>query len=277
MEYIEPYAGGASVGLSLLFEEYASHIHINDINRSVYAFWKAVLESPDELCNLIASAKLEIQEWERQRAIQEDKSAEQLDLAFSTFYLNRTTRSGILRGGVIGGKKQEGTWKLDARFNKPNLIRRIQKIARFASRITVSNIDAAHLIADFTHKQNTPSFLYLDPPYYAKGQDLYQNFYTPEDHKAIAKLVSKVRVPWIVSYDAVTPIAEMYRDYSVIEYGLKYSASRHYSGNELMFFSHDLLAPSAVNPTSVRTTDVNRLKLAGLTEPATCRRHQPFQ
>lgn len=36
--YVEPYAGGASVALSLLFNEYVSKIIINDIDRSIFAF-----------------------------------------------------------------------------------------------------------------------------------------------------------------------------------------------------------------------------------------------
>lgn len=260
-EYVEPYAGGASVGLSLLFEEYASHVHINDLNESVFAFWNAVVSTPDELCALVRDAKLNMAEWRRQRTVQEADEPDPLELAFSTFYLNRTTRSGILRGGVIGGKKQHGPWKLDARFNKPDLIGRIQKISRFASRITVTQMDAAELLAGYTQRPGTPTFLYVDPPYYAKGEDLYQNFYQHEDHQNIASHMAAVTCPWIVSYDAVPEIAEMYREHAVIEYGLSYSAQRRYSGNELMFFSDGLRRPDVPNPTSVSTADVNRSKM----------------
>lgn len=263
-EYVEPYAGGASVGLSLLFEEYASHVHINDVNESVFAFWTAVVSMPDELCALIQGTKLDMDEWQRQRSVQDAAEPEPLDLAFSTFYLNRTTRSGILRGGVIGGKKQDGPWKLDARFNKTDLIGRIQKISRFASRITVTRMDAAELLAGYVDNPRSSTFLYVDPPYYAKGEDLYQNFYQHEDHLAIAKQMAAAACPWIVSYDAVPQIAEMYRQHAVIEYGLSYSAQRRYSGNELMFFSDGLLRPSVPNPTSVSTADVNQSKLASI-------------
>ncbi len=115
--YVEPYAGGASVGLALLFDEYASQIHINDLDPSVHSFWHCVLNDTDRLCRLIRDRPLTMEEWRRQRTIQSrGDSASPLALGFSTFYLNRTNRSGIIAsGGVIGGNDQTGNWKLDAR------------------------------------------------------------------------------------------------------------------------------------------------------------------
>jgi DNA adenine methylase len=187
---------------------------------------------------------------------------------FSTFYLNRTSRSGILLGGIIGGKNQDGPWKLDARFNKDDLIYRIKKIARFASRITVTQLDGVALLESLVRDPPAKCFLYIDPPYYMKGQDLYPNFYEHNDHLAVAAVISRLQVPWIVSYDATQEIAAMYRDYEVIEYGLSYSASRRYSGNELMFFSPGLSMPNGTDPRSVEVADVNRLKLATLARVA---------
>ena len=52
-EYVEPYAGGAAIGLELLFHDYVSRIHINDVSKPVYAFWKSVLDQSEELCRLV--------------------------------------------------------------------------------------------------------------------------------------------------------------------------------------------------------------------------------
>jgi len=261
-EYVEPYAGGASVALALLFEEYASHIHINDLNRSVYTFWKTVLSSPTELCDRIQNAELSVEEWTKQRALQHDPEVSDLDLAFSTFYLNRTSRSGILRGGIIGGKDQTGPWKMDARFNKPDLIERVRKIARFSSRITVTECDAADLIRSYASAPPQPTFLYIDPPYYVRGQDLYQNFYEPDDHKEISRLVKALQVPWMVSYDANPEVAKLYKGYQAMQYGLSYSAGGRYSGSELIFFGPGVDSLTSTDPRSVTTDDVRRLKIA---------------
>lgn len=107
--YAEVYAGGAGVGISLLMLEYATQIHLNDINPSVYAFWQSVLKMPDELCALISKTDVTVDEWRKQKVVQSKAENHSfLELGFSTFFLNRTNRSGIIRGGVIGGKEQAG-------------------------------------------------------------------------------------------------------------------------------------------------------------------------
>jgi DNA adenine methylase len=249
-EYIEPYAGGASVALTLLFEEYASHVHINDLNPSVHAFWGAVVEEADELCARIEAAEVTVREWQAQREVQESEGVARIDLAFSTFFLNRTSRSGVLGGGIIGGGDQSGAWKIDARFNRYDLIQRIQKIARFGSRISITGRDAADLLDRDLAKIERP-FLYLDPPYYTKGADLYQNFYRHDDHAGISKLVAKLNVPWIVSYDATPEIDELYEHWRSLRYDLYYSAADRYRGAETMFFSEGLRIPEVDSPSRI--------------------------
>jgi DNA adenine methylase len=131
IDYVEPYAGGAAVALSLLFNEFAATVHINDLSRPVFAFWHTVLNATEDLCARVASVRVSMREWERQRSVYDDRdSADLTDLGFAALFLNRTNRSGIISGGVIGGKDQTGAWKLDARFTKPELINRIKRVAR---------------------------------------------------------------------------------------------------------------------------------------------------
>jgi DNA adenine methylase len=188
--------------------------------------------------------------WQTQREIQNSpKSHSRLELGFSTFFLNRTTRSGILEGGVIGGKNQDGFWKLDARFNKHDLVSRIRKIARYSDRVHLYNLDAAEFIRKILPGLPKKTLVYLDPPYYAKGKDLYENHYEPQDHAAIAKIISsQIKHKWIVSYDNVSAIAELYRRHRSITYNLNYSASEKYSGAEIMIFSDELLIPDVLQP-----------------------------
>lgn len=246
--YIEPYAGGAGVAMSLLMLEYASHAHINDLNRSVHAFWKAVLEDTDSLCSLISRNRVSMAEWNRQRAVQQDQHADTLEIAYSTFFLNRTNRSGILLGGVIGGKAQRGEWKLNARFNKKDMIGRIEKIASFRHRISLYNLDAAQLIENILPTIPRRSLVYLDPPYYVKGKGLYEDHYQHQDHAGIAKLVSKIEQPWIVSYDNVPQIRKLYSEFRRRTFGLNYSAQNRYEGKEVMFFSDGLEIPKELIP-----------------------------
>ena len=248
--YCEPYAGGAGIAINLLLLEYASTIHLNDIDKSIFSFWHSVLNSTDELCKMIRDARVDMDQWNRQKAIQNDPyNHSRLELGFSTFFLNRTNRSGIINAGVIGGKNQDGPWKIDARFTKAELCRRIEQIALYRSRIRLYNLDAAALITDVLPSLPTKSLVYLDPPYYFKAQELYQNHYSHEDHVAIANLVkNKLNIPWIVSYDNAPEVVKLYHSFPTITYGMTYSAADRYKGGEAMFFKRIIRIPKTDNP-----------------------------
>jgi len=242
--YIEPYAGGASVALTLLFSEYASRIKINDIDRSIYAFWYSVLNETDNLCRMITDTPVTMEQWYAQREVQAHKAdAELLELGFSTFFLNRTNRSGILSGGVIGGKEQTGNFKIDARYNKADLIGRIESIADYADRIELTSMDAVALIKRNKRTPAKKTLVYLDPPYYVKGRDLYLNYYNDGDHRAIADAIKKYKGKWLISYDAVPFIKELYQAYRQNEYYLSYSAGNPAKGKEIMVYSDGLIVP----------------------------------
>ena len=240
--YVEPYAGGASVALSLLFNEYASNIIINDIDRSIYAFWRSVVHKNDEFCRLIEKTKVNMNIWEQCKLIQKKKrNAKILDLGFSTFFLNRTNRSGIIDAGVIGGKKQDGEWKMNARFNKEELIHRIRRIGEYKDRIRVHNLDAYNLLKKILPSLTIKALVYFDPPYYEKGRELYVNYYKNSDHKHIAEKIKKIKkAKWIVSYDNKKEIKAMYSGCNQLEYNLNYSAATVSKASEIMFFCKGL-------------------------------------
>lgn len=245
--YAEPYAGGASVALDLMFNEYVRHIHINDLDRSVYAFWYSVLHETEELCRLVTECELSPTEWRVQRSIQQTKAtAPLLQLGFSTFYLNRTSRSGIIASaGMIGGNQQLGQWKIDARFNRVELVARIRRVAEMGERISLTNLDAADFIATLATSLPDRSLTYLDPPYYVKGQRrLYANYYKADDHERIAELLGAFPHCWIVSYDYAPEILKLYQERRCLVYDLQYSAADRYDGAEAMFFSDRLRVPT---------------------------------
>lgn len=261
-DYVEVYAGGAAIAWSLLFGEYVQDVHINDLNASVYAFWRSVLEHTDELCALIETVEVTMDEWYRQREVQSSSSTHNvLELGFSTFFLNRTNRSGILRGGVIGGKEQEGKWKLDARFNKADLIARIRRIAWYRDRIHLYKMDAADLIREQLPLLPQKTLVYLDPPYYRKGKELYEDHYGADDHAIIAGLVTGIGQPWIVSYDAVPEVSRLYGCFQSLEYRVSYSAQNQYAGSEVMFFGPRVKVPKIEDPTKCKSGRSGQLGL----------------
>jgi DNA adenine methylase len=250
--FVEPYSGGAAVALFLLFEGFVKHITINDNDRSIYAFWYSVLNKTDLLCEMIQNTPVTIEEWKRQRNVQKNKeNCGLLELGFSTFFLNRTNRSGIIKGGVIGGINQGGQYKLDCRYNKNELINRIDKIAKLKMNISIFNEDALNLLdMDFIKNSNPHNMLiYFDPPYYAKGQSLYTQYYKKEHHKIVCnKIKSLNNMNWIVSYDDADEIRLLYSDCQIIEYCINHTAFSAKKGKELIFLSPTIVFDPSKNP-----------------------------
>ena len=240
--YIEPFAGGAAVAIELLKREVVSEIVINDLDKGVYSFWRAILEDTEKFIKQIKTVPLNIDEWKHQRDICFNQNKKySFDLGFATFYMNRTNRSGIIKGGVIGGQNQRGKWKLDARFNRENLIERIEKIAKLKSKIHLYNKDIESFILNYIPRFSNNSFIYFDPPYFNKGKQLYLNFFSHRDHFKIAKLIKEnVKSDWIITYDKEPKISEIYKEYNVHSYNLNYSVSKKRIGDEIIILKREI-------------------------------------
>lgn len=243
--YIEPFAGGAGVALSLLLNGIVERIVINDLDKAIYSFWRALKQESFRLIEKIENTPITMDEWYKQKQIYSSSTTYSLDLAFATLFLNRTNRSGILTAGPIGGYAQAGEWKLDVRFNKASLIKKIEMLSAQKGNITVYNKDIISLINNYIPRFGTNTFIYFDPPYYNKGQKLYKNFLTPCDHQKIHDaIVQNVHVPWIITYDDVPEICNLYAPYTIREFDLIYSAANKGKASELMIFSDDFLCPT---------------------------------
>lgn len=242
--YCEPYAGGAGLALRLLSSGLVDRVSLNDVDEAIHAFWFSALHLNRDLCHLVETAKLDIDEWHRQREIWRLKdTGNPLALGFATFFLNRTNRSGIIEGaGPVGGYSQSGKWRLDARFDRERQAASIRALAPFQSRIDVTCLDALDFLE--SSLANDSALTYLDPPYYVKGSRLYRNAYRHDDHVAVKNSVMRFRESrWVVSYDAVDPIMEIYSEFEPILYSLNYSAGTTGSGNEVIYLSDALSMP----------------------------------
>lgn len=241
--YIEPFAGGSGLALKLLSEGIVENIVLNDADRAIYAIWYSILNYTDEFCSLIFSTPVTLETWYKEKEKQTKKSSlDLLSLGFSTFFLNRTNRSGIINGGVIGGKGQLGNYKLDCRFNKSNLIERVNNIASCKKHISLHNLDAVEFINNKLIHYPNNSFIFLDPPYYKKGPELYQNHYLHENHIDLCKNIAlRIQQPWVVTYDNHEIIKSIYSDFKQQEYSLTYSAQNKYKGKEVMIYSDKII------------------------------------
>ncbi len=252
-EYCEPYAGGAGIALELLLHEYVSRVHINDISRPLHAMWSSILKKPEAFCRKIRGATLSVAAWDRHRRIFRNPAEhDELSVGFAAFYLNRTNRSGIFNGGIIGGRDQKSEWGINARYNARDLVARVEAIASMGDRISLYRQDAASFLTNVVPKLPERTLVYLDPPYFMKGKELYLDHYQPDDHAGIAKLVSGIsKQAWIISYDDVLAIRNLYRRFRGIRYELGYNARDVKTGTELMYFCDRLQIPPAAGPIQV--------------------------
>jgi DNA adenine methylase len=241
-KYVEPYAGGASLALSLLFKNLVREVWINDLDPAIHAFWHSVLKHPEEFSERIKAVPLTPAEWKEQKRIYANGLAlGRFALGFATFYLNRTNHSGILNGGMIGGKNQTGPWTLSARFNRDELARRVLRIGEWKSKIHLSCQDAAVFLSSVALDSET--LLYLDPPYFRAGRALYLNAYHPDDHEEVRDIITSIRCPWIVSYDYHPRINQLYKGYRSRRIDLLHTARTAKMGRETLFFSSQVKVP----------------------------------
>jgi DNA adenine methylase len=259
-DYVEPYAGGAGAALELLLSRHVSNIHLNDSSIAIFSFWKSVLYETDKFCRLITSASLTVEEWRRQQSIiKQPEFYSELEVGFSAFFLNRVNRSGVISGGIIGGINQTGEWKMDARFTRSELIKRVEAIAYRRENIHISNMDAEVYIKKYIPKTPVKTLVYCDPPYYEKSGGLYLDDYNKKDHERLSRTIQeKLSRKWILSYDGADDIVSYYSDRTYFLYDLQYSAARVYKGKEIFIFADTLQLPTS---SSLEFIDPNLKKL----------------
>jgi DNA adenine methylase len=238
--YVEPFAGGAGAGLSLLIGGRVERVVINDLDIAVNSFWSSLLSENEEFARLVETVPLNLNEWARQKAIyRAADDRDPLALGFAFFYLNRTNRSGVLHAGVIGGKAQAGTYRMDARFNRAELARRIRLLGRFADQIDVQFTDGRKCVKRYAVEPNT--FLYVDPPYVAAGGSLYLNSFDEREHGVLAESMNaNARGTWLLTYDDTQLIRDLYPERGIFDFELHYSAHRVGSARELLIVSDNL-------------------------------------
>ncbi|QJT10215.1 DNA adenine methylase [Oceanidesulfovibrio marinus] len=243
--FAEPFAGGAGAAVKLLYAAEAEHLALNDVDQAICDLWLAILGETEEFLKLLRDTPVTVEEWSKQRAIWEKPEHHELAArGFATFFLNRTNRSGILRGRPIGGLDQSGAYPITARYNKANLEKRILRLAKWKSRISISCLDALDFIEALAALPRPP-FLFLDPPYVGQGRHLYMNAFGHEQHESLATwLRAHSRIPWVLTYDDHPIIHELYSWAHITQIPIRYSAQTKRKATELL-----ILPPWVTVPT----------------------------
>lgn len=233
--YVEPFAGGFGIGLALLCDNIVQSAVLNDVDSHIYHFWHSVFYSTDDLLRKIADTPITIDERKKQMAVYKNSAADALSDGFATLFLNRVNFSGVIKGGPIGGLAQSGAYKLDCRFNKEEIKKKIADIALLKDRISLYNCDASDLIINRLVFNNT-AFFNIDPPYVAKGSRLYTNYFKESDHRNLEKVITEhlKGIPWIITYDDCELIRDIYKQYLMAGYDIQHNARVSVQGKELV-------------------------------------------
>ena len=239
--YVEPFAGGAAVALGLLSRKIVDRVTIGDLDPAVAAFWRSAFYRSEEFTERIRECDVTIDAWhEHWDTLKSDDVQDEIQLGFAAFFLNRTNRSGILRARPIGGLAQNGDWKLDCRFNKDDLIRRIRYLAKFRHRVDIYEGDACKLLVNLREINSERLFIYADPPYLMKSADLYLDEMSFDAHVSFARRLQHHFRYWMVSYDQDHRVGDqLFPSKRMVEFSIRHSASRAHLGSEVAVFSDD--------------------------------------
>ncbi|MDD2542639.1 MAG: DNA adenine methylase [Desulfuromonadaceae bacterium] len=234
--YVEPFAGGFGIGIGLLCDNTVQSVVLNDFDSHIYHFWHSVLYRTDDLLRKITDTPITIDEREKQKAVYKDGDADALDDGFATLFLNRVNFSGVIKGGPIGGAMQSGTYKLDCRFNKEEIKKKIVNIALLENNISLYNCDASDLIINRLNIEKNTAFFNIDPPYVVKGSQLYTNYFKESDHRNLEQVIKEhlKGIPWTITYDDCELIRDIYKQYLMTEYDIQHNARFNVRGKELV-------------------------------------------
>lgn len=239
--YAEPFCGGAGAAVILLKLDAVDQIHLNDADPKVYSAWASILEEPERFAAAILETPVNLETWHASRKIVESDSEPSFELGFATFFLNRTSRSGIVIGaGPIGGYDQRGNWKIDARFNREALAERVRWLGSKKDRIKLTQEDALKFLARSAGRLPIDQTLFfVDPPYVTAGGRLYLNAMNEGKHIALSDMLQDGTLPhWVLTYDDHPLIRDLYSEQAIKDLAVTYSLQNKRKEREVLINDH---------------------------------------
>lgn len=217
-KFVDVFVGGGSVLLEVAKKYPTATLYANDKDPFIYSFWQLVAGDGSKLEDLFKLVEQPVT-LELFYKLREASPKNDIERAYRAIFFNRTTFSGIANSGPIGGKEQKSKYTVDCRYNAKKLKEKILQCNKLlVGRTTVDNEDFS--LYDQLCINPTPA--YLDPPYYIKGEALYNTFMKTEEHTLLAKILTN-RQNWLLSYDDCPEIRELYKTKSVIDLAARYS------------------------------------------------------
>jgi DNA adenine methylase len=236
MQYREPFMGGG--GICFKFLDQAESIWINDKDIGISCLWTSVINYPDELqelvMNLVPSTKY-FYLFKDMLLSKEDMPLDKdsiVNYGFMKLAIHQMSYSGLgtKSGGPLGGVSQESKYKIDCRWSPAYICQKIVKNNEILKLKKIhsgkcTNVDFEDCIRD----ESELALIYLDPPYYIKGNDLYQHGFTYDNHKRLSESLKNSNHEWLLSYDACEEIKTLYSwaDIQVIDVNYSITSTKN--------------------------------------------------
>ncbi|MGE6666471.1 DNA adenine methylase [Paenibacillus xylanexedens] len=201
-EYREPFVGGGAIFFGK--KQLVENSWLNDKDINIESFLLSVRDNPIQLCEMIWNIQPTLELWHYYRS--QELSESRLIRAFRFLFFNRTNYSGIYNANPIGGLKQLSAWKIDCRWSKEMLCKRIIECSNRLQKTLITSIDYSEVIT----APGNNVLLMLDPPYYVKGSKLYPVSMTPEEHRYLAYLLQNTEHKFFLTIDDCPEVRELY-------------------------------------------------------------------
>lgn len=216
--FVELFAGGASLGLSLLEAGKIQKLVLNDLDKGVSNFWETVFAAPDKLCEYIGNCKPTMDAYRNAKYhLRTYCFAGRYSVEYAYWFLlvNRLSYAGIATANPICGKNGSDAALLQ-RWNPDTLIKRILHIATFSDRVEVRWEDAVSFLLDEIGWYPEKATVFIDPPYTRAGKRLYKENFEGK-HEELADAVNCFYRSWpgpdiILTYDNSTYVRDLYPD-----------------------------------------------------------------
>lgn len=233
-EYREPFFGGGSVGLHLLPQApWVKHVWLNDIDPGIAALWRCVIERPGEFIAAVEAVEPSVTLWHSARDVLLENDSSDLRMGLAKLIVHQMSFSGLgmKSGGPLGGMKQESKYKIDCRWSPRNIAKKVRAhSALFVDRKAIVTSE------DFEDLLDPSVFIYLDPPYYVKGNELYQSGFTERDHQRLAAGLKNCD-NWLLSYDACPEVEALYSDAKIETVSVNYTIQTSRTKDEYLISS----------------------------------------
>lgn len=242
-EYREPFFGGGSIGFEFLKNTNNKKVWINDKDTSLVCLWNAVIKYPELLKEkvkaFVPSVEMFFSIKNELLTLQPQNVTDTVDIGFKKLAIHQISYSGLgtKSGGPLGGIDQQSKYKIDCRWSPKTLCKKIDNLHKLISKFVIhdnecSNLDFQQLLDDTTDI----ALVYLDPPYFVKGNDLYQCGFTYEDHVRLAESLRYTKHSWVLSYDDCPEIRELYQWAFIEELSVNYTINGSRAKKELLIY-----------------------------------------